>query len=181
MIELGSTDIANALVLQPDGKIVLAGGTSGIFAVTRLNPDGSLDTGFGGGDGVITIGFNSVLGASAVALQPDGRIVVAGNAGTSIAVARLLPNGEFDATFDGDGRRLIEVGGGWPGRRRRPTTSTSPSPASRATHPCPAPPAPPAARAGPRPRAARRCARHAGDDRRHRPRRCPARDPGAAT
>src|SRR5262249_9144158 len=82
---------ARAMALQPDGRIVLAGGA---FEVTRLNADGTLDTGFGtGGKVVVPIGqetFDSL--ANAILVQPDGRIVVAGGTLLSVynfAVARL--------------------------------------------------------------------------------------------
>lgn len=69
-----------ALALQPDGKIVAVGTAADAYAlqVARFNVDGSLDTGFGGGGAVQTpFGFSAV--AATVALQPDGKIVVAGD------------------------------------------------------------------------------------------------------
>ena len=77
-----STGFANAVALQPDGKIVVAGycsnGSDNDFCLARYTPLGALDTGFGSGGKVITamgIGNDS---AAAVALQPDGKIVLAG-------------------------------------------------------------------------------------------------------
>jgi uncharacterized delta-60 repeat protein len=121
-------DRAAAVAVQPDGKIVVVGsaqrnGTGDYdFAVARLNPDGSFDTTFDG-DGKRTVAFD--LGgsfddrATAVALQPDGKIVVAGraqfyDADYDFAVARLNPDGSFDTTFDGDGKRTFafDLGGG---------------------------------------------------------------------
>ena len=78
--DLGASEGANALVLQPDGKLVVAGESGGDFALARYNPDGSLDTSFSG-DGIVTTdfaGWGDV--AYAVALQDDGRIVAAGSA-----------------------------------------------------------------------------------------------------
>src|SRR6185436_6027017 len=82
----GYHDDSVNVVLQPDGKIIVAGWTvqqSGLasdvsLAVARYNPDGSLDTTFGGGSGkVLTpLGYFG-LGQTDVALQPDGRILVA--------------------------------------------------------------------------------------------------------
>lgn len=119
----GNNDRARGVVVQPDGKIVIAGNaqTSGTdsydFAVVRLNPNGSLDTTFDG-DGKLTIPFN--LGgdnddaAWTVALQSDGKIVVAGHAersssggGFDMAVARLHSNGSLDTTFSGDGKQTV--------------------------------------------------------------------------
>src|SRR5439155_10568876 len=83
MTEFGfGWDVANALALQPDGKIVVAGsaysGPDHDFAIARYNSDGSLDTSFNGTGKVITsIGPGNDY-ANSVALQPDGKIVVAG-------------------------------------------------------------------------------------------------------
>ncbi len=94
MIDFGSlADAANDAVLQPDGRIVVAGYTQATAtppAVARLNADGSLDATFGG-DGKVTIEFGAATFAFAAALQTNGRIVVAGQmAGVDdFAVARL--------------------------------------------------------------------------------------------
>jgi uncharacterized delta-60 repeat protein len=113
----GSFDFARAMALQPDGKIVVAGHSSGAvspadedFAVVRYNSDGSLDTTFGTGGIVFTdFGAQFFEGAFAVGLDSAGRIVAAG--GTydfttqrDFAVARYNPDGSLDTTFDGDGR-----------------------------------------------------------------------------
>jgi uncharacterized delta-60 repeat protein len=86
-------DQAGGAVLQPDGKVVIAGSVqnSGDFGVARLNPDGSLDGGFGNG-GKALVDFGVAAFAFAVALQPNGRIVVVGQRSGSddFAVARLL-------------------------------------------------------------------------------------------
>ena len=114
-----ATDSGFAVAVQPDGKVVSVGTTSTSaagreFAVTRLNPDGTLDGGFGG-DGRVVFNFNSGGRddvARAVAVQPDGKIVVAGEAAVSnsgnfdIATARLNPDGTFDTTF-GNGGRVV--------------------------------------------------------------------------
>lgn len=84
----GGDDGALAIVMQPDGKIVATGfashkvrkeGTSD-FALSRYNVDGSLDSTFGKGGKVTTDFLSGFDGASAVALQPDGKIVAAGGA-----------------------------------------------------------------------------------------------------
>jgi uncharacterized delta-60 repeat protein len=80
-------------------------------AVWRLNRDGSLDAAFGR-RGVA--GFTSVKraeSAAAVALQQDGKIVVAGSIGRDMLVARFQPGGAPDTTFGRDGRRIIQLGG----------------------------------------------------------------------
>ena len=119
--------------MQPDGKIVLAGFDElHEFAVWRLNPDGSLDRSFDG-DGTVAISFGcSGSRINAAALQPDGKIVVAGGTYAAqtrldMAVARLNPNGSLDKTFDpggpdGDGKKVFSAENDttprrWPCRR----------------------------------------------------------------
>ena len=84
-IGTSTTDTANAVAIQSDGKIVVAGKSGGMalnsgnFAVVRYNTDGSLDTTFDT-DGKVTtdIGTSSSDTGSAVAIQSDSKIVVAG-------------------------------------------------------------------------------------------------------
>jgi uncharacterized delta-60 repeat protein len=105
-IDYGGDDAANAVAVQPDGKIVLVGrGNANVdFAITRLNPDGSFDTSFDG-DGTAGIDFGGADDARAVALAPDGKIVVAGDTSVDfgIAIARLNTDGSLDASFDPGG------------------------------------------------------------------------------
>lgn len=95
LIDIGlGVDTTGAAILQGDGKIVVAGSmaaVAGDFAVARLNGNGSPDTGFGAA-GKTTIDFGPAAFGNAVALQPNGRIVVAGQRTSSddFAVARLL-------------------------------------------------------------------------------------------
>ena len=102
-------DFGNALCIQPDGKILVAGigVISGMdqFIVIRYNTDGSLDNTFDT-DGI----WNSNVGASATGIfvQPDSQIVVGGT-NSSYTVARLHPDGSFDNSFDGDGVATILV------------------------------------------------------------------------
>jgi uncharacterized delta-60 repeat protein len=116
---------ASGVAIQPDGKIVVVGtdASNSAFAVARYNPDGSPDTGFGGGDGKVTtdIGF-SQEGASAVALQSDGKIVAVGTtwdgSGSQwghFSLVRYNPDGSLDLTFGGgDGIVVTEnLGTGW--------------------------------------------------------------------
>ena len=91
-----TTDTANAVAIQPDGKIIVAGstynGTNDDFALARYNVDGSLDASFSF-DGKRTSAFGSGKDVRGVALQADGKIVVAGsiNNGTNddFAVVRF--------------------------------------------------------------------------------------------
>ncbi|MBN2547676.1 MAG: hypothetical protein JXB15_00850 [Anaerolineales bacterium] len=109
-------DMAAAMVIQPDGKILLAGSTyigSYQFALVRLNSNGSLDTTFDGDGKVYTVvGANYDYGR-AVALQNDGKILVAGYSYSidtqDISLVRYNSNGSLDTTFCGDGRLLTDI------------------------------------------------------------------------
>ena len=112
-----------AEAVQPDGKVVMVGPTkrdqsgSTQMGVVRLNRDGSLDTTFGAGSGAALIDFGSgnSATATAVALQQNGDIVVAGAAtvgGTDqIGVARLTSSGSLDASFNSTGKATVDTGG----------------------------------------------------------------------
>ena len=109
-------DRARAVAIQPDGKIVAAGfafnGVDDDFAVARYNPDGSLDASFGTG-GVFAVSIGALDQAHGVAIQSDGRIVVAGGAfmaDDDFAVIRLNTNGTLDASFDVDGIVTTPIG-----------------------------------------------------------------------
>jgi uncharacterized delta-60 repeat protein len=114
-------DSVQSVAIQADGKIVAAGfADSGNFlAVTRLNANGSLDTSFGNG-GTATPGMGPGFEqASAVEIQPDSKIVVAGRIDRSaqfgrqdFGVARFNSNGELDETFGNAGRAITEIGSG---------------------------------------------------------------------
>ncbi|MFJ3788744.1 calcium-binding protein [Kitasatospora sp. NPDC090091] len=110
----GGADAAQAVALQSDGRIVAAGYTGNStgnydFAVARYNTDGSPDTGFSS-DGKVATTFGGVEFGRAVALQPDGRIVVAGNTGSDFALARYNTNGNLDGSFDVDGKVTTDFG-----------------------------------------------------------------------
>ena len=142
----GTPDRGNAVAIQPDGKIIAAGDThvagphspfENDFALARYNANGTLDTTFGG-DGKVT---TDILGncateeipfcgddiAGAVAVQPDGKIVVAGwtviasigpgpktALATDFALARYNADGTLDTTFGGDGTVTTDFGGNNP-------------------------------------------------------------------
>ena len=90
------------------------GADSDDFAVARYNPDGSLDPAFDG-DGRVTTGFGADETATSVAIQPDGKILVAGftEAGPSpanFALVRYNANGSLDGGFDDDGLLFTDFG-----------------------------------------------------------------------
>lgn len=110
--------LATSEVIQPDGKIVLAGTTlvdyrRSDYALVRYNPDGSLDTTFGNG-GMLDTDFGSFsVDANSVALQADGKIVVAGDGGfgQGFSLARYNPDGTLDTSF-GTGGKVLTAGPG---------------------------------------------------------------------
>jgi uncharacterized delta-60 repeat protein len=111
----GGPDGAQAVALQPDGKIVAAGTSGTDFGLARYNPDGSLDASFGAG-GKVTTDFGSGSdGAQAVALQPDGKIIAAGKSEPDFdfdfALARYNPDGSLDASFGTGGRVTSDISG----------------------------------------------------------------------
>lgn len=113
-IDFGGTgDTANAIAFQPNGRIVVAGSSGSDFAVARLNPaDGTLDTTFNGtGTAVLDIG-GAADSANAVVIHPNGSILLAGTNGSDLAFLRVNGDGTLDTTFDADGIRTIDVGGG---------------------------------------------------------------------
>jgi uncharacterized delta-60 repeat protein len=112
-----SDDEARGVAIQSDGKIVVAGytynGSNYDFALTRYNSDGSLDTTFDGDGKVTTAVGNFDDAARGVAIQSDGKIVVAGYSGNvrwDFALTRYNSNGSLDTTFDGDGKVTTAVG-----------------------------------------------------------------------
>ena len=116
--------------IQPDGKIVAAGLAATVatadFAAARYNANGALDLTFGSlGRTTNNVGGGTLDGAYAMAIQPDGKIVLAGGAGLGnlagpvtswayvnsfVALARFNTNGAPDTTFGNNGTVLTEVG-----------------------------------------------------------------------
>ncbi len=110
------------LLIQPDGKIVIGGraDVSAVrydFGVARMSTEGKLDDAFGR-RGIVTTNVTGAGSADlqALALQPDGKIVAAGNATLangelSFAVVRYLPNGTLDSGFGRNGTSLTDFPG----------------------------------------------------------------------
>jgi len=112
-------DEAVAVAIQADGKILVAGttyheATHYDFAVVRYTPKGELDSTFGAdGTGIVTTDIANADQAHAMALQPDGKIVVAGSSSLNrdFAVARYNPEGILDTTFGSDGSVITNFSG----------------------------------------------------------------------
>ncbi|MFZ4596161.1 MAG: hypothetical protein ACOYOF_18025, partial [Verrucomicrobiaceae bacterium] len=111
---------AEAVIVQPDGKIIAAGTTSNgsndDIAIVRYTATGALDGTFGVG-GKATLDFSVNDYAMSLALQPDGRVVCGGfmiNGGGARDgfLLRYLANGTLDPTFDGDGKKSYQLGSG---------------------------------------------------------------------
>jgi len=107
--DFGAGSVGHAVVIQPDGRIVVGGSTdaSSAIAVARLDANGSLDTSFSGDGKAI---FDFVWGGDEgwdVALQRDGKILVAGSATIDgdhlFALVRFQTDGAKDNTFGGYG------------------------------------------------------------------------------
>jgi uncharacterized delta-60 repeat protein len=122
-LSINSRMLGDGLVLQPDGKIVVAGSASvagdRAFAVMRLLTNGAPDGSFGSA-GFSTVAFttNDDYGRG-VALQADGKILVSGQSSNlsngDFAVARFDANGVLDPSFDGDGRFTVDFFGSFDG------------------------------------------------------------------
>jgi uncharacterized delta-60 repeat protein len=115
----GNDDYASGMVVQPDGKIIVAG-QSGVYplfhsALVRYNSNGSLDTTFGDGGKVVANLDSGGDQLIALALQPDGKIVAAGalihdNWQTAFLLARFNSDGSLDTTFGNSGRNVMSFG-----------------------------------------------------------------------
>jgi uncharacterized delta-60 repeat protein len=115
LLESNEESYSEAVAIQPDGKIVLAGFDHGNAVVLRLLSNGSLDTSFGSGGKVTTTVSAAFSGFQAVTIQPDGKIVAVGGAKGAVnrdfLIARYSTDGVPDAGFGGgDGVELVPVG-----------------------------------------------------------------------
>ncbi|MHC2283072.1 putative delta-60 repeat protein [Bradyrhizobium diazoefficiens] len=116
----GTNDVGQSVAIQADGKIVVAGyslaGPNADFVVARYNADGSLDTSFDGDGQVRTsVGAGDDFGSS-VSIQPDGKILVAGQSSngsnTDFALVRYNSDGSLDTTFGIGGTVTTQIGAG---------------------------------------------------------------------
>ena len=115
MTRVGPLGAATDVALTPDGRIAVAGaaglGPDRLFVVAMYAADGQLAAGFGTG-GLASVDFGGFDEAAAIALQEDGKAVVVGRSTNSFAVARLTANGNLDASFDGDGKLIVQFDAG---------------------------------------------------------------------
>ncbi len=114
-----------ATALQADGKILMIGqafdGGDGKAIMCRYNADGQLDTSFGIGGSVMTTIDSSQLVGDSIAVQADGKIIIAGGRSfgksatfsSDFFVARYLSDGTLDMSFDSDGIQNIDFNGGY--------------------------------------------------------------------
>ena len=107
---------AQAVALQADGKIVVAGTAVRVvgstnrrsFGIARLNSDGRLDNTFSQ-DGLATFEFSGNATVRSIKIQADGRIVVAGTDSKSLVIARFLPGGAVDISFGQNGTAVTAI------------------------------------------------------------------------
>ncbi|MGZ4131970.1 MAG: hypothetical protein ACXVWF_02890 [Actinomycetota bacterium] len=112
-------DVANALAVDPDGRIVLAGSAAngGLddWGVARFGAGGRLDDTFGT-NGVMLVKFGPGPDEASDVVPWGARLLLTGDAhgdaGADVAVVRLKAGGALDTTFAGDGKVRIDVAGG---------------------------------------------------------------------
>jgi uncharacterized delta-60 repeat protein len=113
-------EYAYAIALQPDKKMVVGGycynGSDYDFCLARYLPNGALDTSFNSTGKVLTPIGPDDESVSAVAVQLDGKIVAAGycsnGRNNDFCLARFLPNGALDTTFNTTGKVITAIGPG---------------------------------------------------------------------
>ncbi len=111
----GATEQSYATLVQADGRIIVVGETGGSqsdFLLARYTADGQLDPTFATAGALTADFFGLADSARAAVLDVEGRILVAGwalrDGRADFAVARYLPNGTPDLTFDGDGKATFD-------------------------------------------------------------------------
>lgn len=108
--DLGGDDAADALVVQRDGKVVVAGHRGPDLALARYSLDGRLDPSFGR-DGIVVTDLGATERALRLLLRPDGRLVVAGSRPDGLVLARYLRDGRLDARFGRNGTVVTRTPG----------------------------------------------------------------------
>jgi uncharacterized delta-60 repeat protein len=115
---IGEEDVVNDIVIDTSNRIVAAGHCSDQFAMARYNVDGRLDLTFDGDGKVTTDFFGFFDEGTSAAIQPDGKIVVAGRASTTFdlsssafALARYNSDGTLDNSFGTNGKLITAFSG----------------------------------------------------------------------
>lgn len=113
-------DVAESMVLQDDGKILIGGSvfnqftTVDDYAMVRFNADGTPDNTFGTGGLVTTDIDGNWDNAYAIAIQDDGKILLAGEAYTggkrNVGIVRYNPDGSCDCSFGSTGFAIVSIG-----------------------------------------------------------------------
>ena len=115
------TDVSHSVAVNADGKILVGGfssqpSTFADFSVVRYNSNGSLDTSFNG-DGIVTTDIGGYWDqAYSMAVQADGKIIMAGMSSgnqsdlSDFALVRYNADGSLDNSFDGDGKVVTSAG-----------------------------------------------------------------------
>ena len=110
--DFGSDEWGRSVIQQADGKLVVAGLSSGNdgFALARYNINGTLDASFGG-DGTLTTDLGSFFDVGhSVIQQADGKLVMAGYANYDLALVRYNLDGTLDTDFGSDGKLTTDIG-----------------------------------------------------------------------
>jgi uncharacterized delta-60 repeat protein len=118
--DLGGYDVIQAILIQPDGKIVVAGSGDHGLVVMRFSPNGSPDTGFGSGGVTVQPNAGRPPGPRTVVRQADDKLLLGlqgprpgDPVGTRVfKVLRLTPTGSLDASFGENGVAMTDFGFG---------------------------------------------------------------------
>ncbi|MCP5090227.1 MAG: hypothetical protein GY949_04815, partial [Gammaproteobacteria bacterium] len=116
LFSAGNHDYAQSVAIQADGKILLGGerlggASSYDFVLARYNTDGTLDTGFGGGNGYVMTEVGGDDQSYSTLVQTDGKIVVIGFTDNDVALVRYNSDGTLDTSFDADGKVTTDLAG----------------------------------------------------------------------
>ncbi|WP_161624873.1 hypothetical protein [Streptomyces spectabilis] len=107
----GLGDGVRGLSLTSTGKILVAGAAGADSFIARYNSDGSLDTGFGGGDGIVITDFGTGDHLFALEELSSGKLVAAGSANSDFLLVRYNSDGTLDTSFSGDGKVTTDFNG----------------------------------------------------------------------
>ena len=107
----GAAEFGRGLRVQPDGKIIIGGTAAGKMYLIRIDSTGNYDTSFNltGKLSLSSIGSSSDM--NDLTLDDSNRIVVGGITSSYAAIARINPDGTYDTTFAGTGRKTVLIGG----------------------------------------------------------------------